>query len=479
MKTFSTAAWMAMVVTMFTLSAFTLSAWGQATQPAAAPAAIGGAGTVTGDNVYVRSGFSTNYYPVTKLHKGDKVTVLRSEFGWLEIEPPAGTHSLVEKTLIDKGEGSTGTANDLTQVYAGSNLDKRRYAKQVKLAKGEKVNIIGETDDGKFYKITPPAGATLWISGDYVQRASGGDAPKIEPVKDLEKAQQEIGADINNNQAALATDEAPAGHASDAGKASAARPTEAPRDPRLTEENRVAITAIEAEITAEMAKPPAERVLEPMLGKLQELVRQSDDSVAKAYAEARMEQVRDQMEIAAAIAEMKQLRETAISQADAIARERAMQRLRRTEYRIDDIVARGTIQVSSVYAGTGGKAKRWRLMDDSTPPRTIAYLELPPGSDIDMIDYYGKYVGIRAISYELLHGTVPPLPVFLVKQIEVIAADAPTKPGVVREEAIAGPDAPVVPNTSTTQPANVAPAIAAPATAAPATAVPATQPTAN
>jgi hypothetical protein len=95
-------------------------------------AAAGQIGVVTGNNVYVRSGFHSNYYPVTKLNKGDKVTVVGGEFGWLKILPPQGTFSLVDKTYVDKTDDS-GVINARVWVFAGSELDNRRYAKQVKL----------------------------------------------------------------------------------------------------------------------------------------------------------------------------------------------------------------------------------------------------------------------------------------------------------------------------------------------------------
>ncbi|HSW45521.1 MAG TPA: SH3 domain-containing protein, partial [Phycisphaerae bacterium] len=126
----------------------------QATQPAAAESALPAAtdakaepgisnvGIIKGNDVYVRSGFHQNYYPVTKLNKGDKITVLGEEYGWLKIEPPAGAYSLVEKVLIDKIDEQTGEANGEVTVYAGSNLNDRRYAKQVKLDKGARVQLI-------------------------------------------------------------------------------------------------------------------------------------------------------------------------------------------------------------------------------------------------------------------------------------------------------------------------------------------------
>ena len=97
-----------------------------------------------------------------------------------------GAFSLVLKTQIDKVSESVDTAKVIAQVYAGSDLEKQTYAKQVKLDKGDKVNIIGEmkgeTPEGDFHKVTPPEGATLWIRGDLVNRGGKGKS-KIEVVR--------------------------------------------------------------------------------------------------------------------------------------------------------------------------------------------------------------------------------------------------------------------------------------------------------
>ncbi len=461
MKSAYAAAGIALIV----LSVCIGSAWGEAaTRPASAttaPAEVGGVGTVNGDNVYVRSGFSATYYPVVKLHKGDKVTVLRSEYGWLEIEPPAGTYSLVEKSRIDKSGASEGTANDVAQVYAAGDLDKRHYAKQVKLSKGEKVKIIGEwaeapkegqASEGDFYKIAPPAGATLWISADLVKFGSGATGAKIEPVKNLKAAQAEVGALV------AASGDKPKSHVA------VAKPVAPAPKPQalLTDENRVTMKAIEAEIAAEMAKPPASRVLEPALGKLAKLAGQDADPVAQAYGKARAEQLQEAVEIAAAINEMKQLQNDAKSQADAIAAERARIRAEKDPWVVNDIVARGEIRVSELYNGGGGKARRWRMVDPKTN-RAIAYIQLPAGSPIDPIEYYGKFVGIRATSYELMTGTVPPLPVYVVSEIKVLDPNAPVEK-IFRGEALASPPAPVAERPSS-QPASEKPAVTQPASA--------------
>jgi len=365
---------------------------------------------------------------VLKLNRGDEVTILRSEYGWLEITPPPGAYSLVEKTRIDLVDDSNAVANDLVQVYAGSDLDSRHYAKQVKLGKGEKVRILGETEGGDFYKIAPPPGATLWITGDYVRRGTAEKTSSVEPIRPGELSQV---------QSAIAGPRKNAEKPRKAPTDQAAAPAPKPQT-QLTQANRDQIRAIEAEIADELRKAPTEQVLEPIVGKLQKLADQKEDLTAQLYAQARIEQLRNQMELAAAVSEMKHLRENAVSQADAIARERLSIRNPENRWKVDDIAARGEIRVSGLYDGSGGRAKRWRLVDPKTN-RTDAYIELPPGSAIDPIQYYGKYVGVRATSYQLLHGTVPPLPVYVVNDITVLDP-ATDKPGVIRKEAIASPE---------------------------------------
>lgn len=463
MKTLNKA-WMALIVL-----ACVGSLWAQATRPAptATPAeadssaTVGSTGAVTGNDVYVRSGFSTNYYPVIKLHRGDQVTVLRSQFGWLEITPPPGVFSLIEKSRVDKSGDTAGVVNDTAQVYAGSDLNSDNYAKQVRLSKGDTVRIIGETAEGDFYKIAPPPGATVWINADFVKRggaaaagtaAAAPTAAGIEPVKpgELSKAQ-------------LDTAVARPPVIEPARRTTPAAPPAPRLDPTLAQTHRDLMRVIEAEIADEMRKSPGDQNLEPIVGKLHPMAEQTQDITAQVYAKTRIEQLKEQMELAAAVVEMKQLREEAISRADEIKRMRDQQRLEELVIRVDDIAARGEIRVSALYNGTGGKAKRWRLVDPKTS-RTIAYFELAAGSTLDPVQFYGKYVGVRATSYQLLHGTVPPLPVYVVTSIEVQdpAKATPSRHDVIRREALASPEPrlvdvpasqPSVSRTPETQPA--------------------------
>jgi hypothetical protein len=117
---------------------------------------------------------------------------------------------------------------------------------------------------------------------------------------------------------------------------------------------------------------------------------------------------------------------------------------------MDDIVVRGEIQVSGIYDGRSGRTQRWRMVEPGTR-RTIAYLELAEGSPIDPVQFYGKYVGIRASARRLTDNTTPPLPIFTVQEIVVL------DPLARRHAALASEQPPVVPAPST-QPAIESPA---------------------
>ncbi len=131
-------------------------------------------GIVTGDNVYVRAGASQNYYPVTKLNKGDLVQVHGDLFGlWYRISPPKGVFSYVSKDYVNVTEdGSEGEINgNRVRVRAASPAGPEdSYRIQTKLNRGDKVKIIGA--HASYYKVVPPKDAYLFISREFIQRAT-------------------------------------------------------------------------------------------------------------------------------------------------------------------------------------------------------------------------------------------------------------------------------------------------------------------
>lgn len=126
-------------------------------------------GEVSGSNVYVRSGAGANWYPTMKLNAGDRILVLGDKFGWYQITPPQSSFSYIDMAMVDRKPGDkVGTVKqDKVYVRAGSAIEQRKSATQVVLNKGSTVEILGEAQG--FFKISPPPGATLYISKQYVK----------------------------------------------------------------------------------------------------------------------------------------------------------------------------------------------------------------------------------------------------------------------------------------------------------------------
>jgi uncharacterized protein YgiM (DUF1202 family) len=123
----------------------------------------------------VQSGPGENFYPTDTLAQGDTVEVYREKpGGWLAIRPPVGSYSWVaERDLIIKDGGLAEVVKDDVASRIGSRLSDRHNAAQVRLKKGEGVEILGEENINgeKWYKIAPPAGEFRWIQAALVERA--------------------------------------------------------------------------------------------------------------------------------------------------------------------------------------------------------------------------------------------------------------------------------------------------------------------
>jgi len=375
------------------------------TQPAAAASSEGGfpyVGRVTGTNVRVRSGPDGNYYPVCKLGTGDEVTVHEQQYGWLAISPPSGVYSLIDKQYVDKTADGVGVVNDdNVWVRAGSDMDPSRYAKQVMLKKGAEVKIWGETSDGAFYKIAPPEGARLWISAQYVSRGSGKTIAKA-PAKPREGSKgdrQPTAPPANRPRPRVTVTEGPTTQPAAFGKYTAE------------------ITAIDAAIKLESQKPLGEQNYKPFIEQLRPIAEQTDEPVAQIYAQKRMEQLSAKTDLVSLIADVAALA------GDSKRIHDEAQKIRDSIKPPPDVVvdgrveARGELRPSEIFDGRSkAYPKRYRLVDPAGD-KTVAYVEIPPGSGIGVEPYFGKYVAVRAKERKLARGVVQPIPVLPAQEI--------------------------------------------------------------
>jgi hypothetical protein len=129
---------------------------------------------VTAARALVFSGPNEKFYPSGALKPGTVVEVYREEQGgWLGIRPPQGSFSFVPaKHLSSPSNGVAEVRDDDVASLIGSDLSDKRNATQIKLKRGEVVEVIKKVqlDGESWVQIAPPAGEFRWIMATSVER---------------------------------------------------------------------------------------------------------------------------------------------------------------------------------------------------------------------------------------------------------------------------------------------------------------------
>ncbi|REK27010.1 MAG: SH3 domain-containing protein [Planctomycetota bacterium] len=138
---------------------------------------------INGSDVYVRSGPGKNYYPTDKLQRGTEVEVYRHDpGGWCAIRPPLDSFSWIKGEHLRLGADSIAeVTTDKAVAYVGSRFRDVHDVHQVKLDRGELVEVVGEkrfAEAGErvaqtWYKVSPPAGEFRWVYGKLVLKQEG------------------------------------------------------------------------------------------------------------------------------------------------------------------------------------------------------------------------------------------------------------------------------------------------------------------
>jgi len=462
-------------------------------------------GEVTVEELNLRSGPSTNYYVVARLRAGDRVTVVGEESGWYAVQAPPGCYSLISTDYVDlDAGGKTGVvAGDNVRVRAGSDIERKKYAVQLKLDKGAQVRILGDDGEG-FYTIVPPDEARFWVHSQYIARASEtalgrkpeqrtADKPTAAPKKTNLPANRDLAPQQKRNppeltaasrvphtnakrstkrsslpsfgemQATLKRDQArhtnratrSAWQSASGDEAAAAGQTtdggDTVSDERETDEEKLAahrdaLLQLEEQLKAEIGKPGTQRKLDSILEGYQALAAQEDNPYVQAYARRRLDQVQYMVESLQALRRVRSLSERISS-----IRRQAMDG--RTSLREfpgaikKGFDAKGELRESMIYASPIGP-RRYRLIDpDLEVPRTLCYVEILPDSQIDVAEYLGRVVGIRAQDRYIQTGDVDPIEVLVVDEIVALSEPAPTEAsGSIPLSAPASADIPTATN---------------------------------
>ena len=143
---------------------------------------------VTSDDVYVRAGAGSSYYPFGKLRSGDFVQVVGEKFGWARVRTvgPAFRNffGYIKYPKEETGRfrledsGQSGVALGVMEILA-PNLNTKNDPRDswkwlIKLSPDDRVKVLEsfETEQETVHKVALPSEAEGWISAAYVRPAS-------------------------------------------------------------------------------------------------------------------------------------------------------------------------------------------------------------------------------------------------------------------------------------------------------------------
>lgn len=343
-------------------------------------------GVINSPAVNIRSGPGDNYYPTSKMEKGQTVTVVGMRFDWLKIKPPADSYSYVAKAYITRsGDGTTGTVDrpDL-RVRAGSNLNEMKTTVQTTLQQGAKVQIIGEKDE--YYKIVPPEGVYLYVNKAYVDPVKAEPAA---PAEQLAVAPTTKPADSSVSQTPdhLAQQPAP----QPAGAAAEPKPDEtfaaAPATQPAVDSSQVAFDKLEADFT-EMSKLPLDQQpLDPMMKGYEALLTSDLPESLKRTVDIRLATLKLRQQSKDEFVQLKKAQEEAAQRQLALKAEQQELEERIKANQVKMFTAVGTLRTSSLQQGG---ATLYRLTDPSTGRTTVYVRTADPKFGANL----GKFIGV-------------------------------------------------------------------------------------
>lgn len=407
---------------------------------------------IAANDVYVRSGPGSNYYPTTKLHAGDKVRALGEQFGWIKIAPPTGSFSYVDMTMVDKTGPTTGKVKvENLRVYAGSSLSTKKRELQAMLAKDAAVTIAGDADG--FYKIEPPSGAVLWVSGQFVRRP-GDKTPLVKP------AVQDTGhVPIRPKPAAGATDGGTTGLPTVPGGTMGTRTgstpaTTPPAGPTVKVGERepdrwtpfvssgstgAQLTAAEAELRTVLKKQEFTIAqLETLRSRFEAIASQEGDAVATAVAKTRIKQLTDRIEILAARQRIAEERKDLDAYRTQLGEDRDRIKARAAANADSaTVMFKGLLRVSLLFPTSMG---RFRLADPADPQTTVAYIDVPEELRSKAKQYLDEPVTVKVRTQAFNDNLRVPVAVVsdIIGTPKPVAATPSTQAVATPKEAVAG-----------------------------------------
>jgi hypothetical protein len=332
------------------------------------------------DNAPVRSGPGTNYYICGRLKKGDKVTVVGSQFSWSRIVPPPGSFSWISMrhVSIDPDNPNIGiVTSEGIRVYAGAEGKEPIHSEtlQLKLNRSDEVRFMGKPQ-GDYYKIAPPTGAYLWVSTKDTKPASKVEikvtkptvVPPPPPKTDANTVTKTAAKPVIKTDANSIISKTIAGES----------------------ENLKAYYALEKLIEAERAKPIEKQNYADIKKALAVIADNKDAGKAVKYCEFALKQIKG-IELALVVGKEIQLQNEELQKT-----QKGIDKARDTRLsqltNLGRFAIIGKFQTSNIF-GPEAKIKYYRIMDNSG--KTVCYASpTGPALNKDLSGFVDSKVGL-------------------------------------------------------------------------------------
>jgi uncharacterized protein YgiM (DUF1202 family) len=319
-------------------------------------------GEITGTDLNVRSGPGMNYYNCGKVSTPARVVVVGQTFSWSQILPPQGSFSWIFKQYVqtDVNNPGVGIVNgDNVRVYAGADDRDAMVSDsiQITLDKGQKVRILGAAV-GDYYKISPPEGATLWTSSQYIKSIRKADEIDVKVPK----------------------------------SAAGSKPGVVMEQVSGADSAKIELYYnLAKQVDDEKAKPLAEQNYSKIKAELEALVTDANSGKAGDYAKYLLKDI-ERCELAkesiGLIEGQKAELQNELAEIEKSHEEEVENLPQTSKYAIV-----GTFKQSVVYEGRPTGNKRFLMVDSNDVP--LCYAEATEAvADVNFSDYFGKQVGL-------------------------------------------------------------------------------------
>ena len=367
-------------------------------------------GTITADNVYVRSGPSVDSsYPFGKLARGNIVRVVENSHGWARVRTEGdafnGAFAFIpaDRRVDVAADGKTIRATAVTEVRApniGADASPDASWKQIGTLEPGETAVLLETIEGerdRLHKVQMPSDAEGWINVSFIRTATAedialaqsGTAPAASAASDG-AAVVAVPAPTVVESTTIVLDEGPNEPGIGVEVATIAVPNPAAAALAETQARAAARRATLADLDSVWGAVKGQRAddseMEALRSRYLALAEESRaDLTVAGKAKHRAEQLRLQIEVTS------RMREVGTARAQMSSDQEFLAGIARALEARSDYTAVGVLNASMVYDG-----KRlpllYRLQDPGTG-QAVAYLV--PGDDFQLSTLLGNLLGVK------------------------------------------------------------------------------------